>query len=60
MWRDVFLTNVYMSNGELSIPGIISDPVSAHTGYMSNSTGWNCGLRDERWRGNVCLPNGAR
>jgi hypothetical protein len=34
--RSVKLTNVYMSNGEVSIPGLISDPVKAHTGYFDN------------------------
>jgi hypothetical protein len=61
VWHDVFLTNVYMSNGELSIPGIISDPVSAHTGYMSNSRVLEllvCGMSGGAV--NVCLPNGAR
>jgi hypothetical protein len=39
--RSVKLTNVYMSNGELSIPGLISDPVKAHTGYFDNPTVMN-------------------
>jgi hypothetical protein len=36
--RSVELTNVYMSNGEASVPGLISDPVKAHTGYFDNPT----------------------
>ena len=32
------MTNVYMSNNEFSIPGVISDPVNAHTGYFVNPT----------------------
>ncbi|RFB76620.1 hypothetical protein [Methylovirgula sp. 4M-Z18] len=34
----VNLTNVYMPNGEFSIPGLVSDPVKAHTGYSDNPT----------------------
>jgi hypothetical protein len=37
-WREVAVTNVYMSNNEFSIPGLISDPVNAHTGYFVNPT----------------------
>ena len=36
--RSVELTNVYMSNGEASVPGLVSDPVKAHTGYFDNPT----------------------
>ena len=39
--RSVRLTNVYMSNGEFSVPGLISDPVKAHTGYFDNPTVMN-------------------
>jgi hypothetical protein len=39
--RSVKLTNVYMSNGEVSVPGLISDPVKAHTGYFDNPTVMN-------------------
>ncbi len=38
VWREVAVTNVYMSNNEFSIPGVISDPVNAHTGYFVNPT----------------------
>ena len=47
--RSVKLTNVYMSNGEASIPGLISDPVKAHTGYFDNPTVMNlllCGANN--------------
>jgi len=37
-WSTVELTNVYMSNGEFSIPLLFSDPVTAHTGYFLNPT----------------------
>jgi hypothetical protein len=39
--RSVKLTNVYMSNGEFSIPLLISDPTKAHTGYFDNQTVMN-------------------
>ena len=32
------MTNVYMSNGEPSVPGLFSDPTNAHTGYFANPT----------------------
>jgi hypothetical protein len=32
----LFLSNVYMGNGELSIPGLVSNPVGAHLGYFTN------------------------
>lgn len=38
VWGEVAVTNVYMSNNEFSIPGVISDPVNAHTGYFVNPT----------------------
>jgi hypothetical protein len=47
--RSVELTNVYMSNGEASVPGLISDPVKAHTGYFDNPTVMNlllCGANN--------------
>jgi hypothetical protein len=34
----VKLTNVYLSNGEFSIPSVFSDPTTAHTGYFDNPT----------------------
>jgi hypothetical protein len=37
-WGKVTVTNVFMSNNEFSIPGAISDPVNAHTGYFVNPT----------------------
>jgi hypothetical protein len=37
-WGKVAVTNIYMSNSEFSIPGVISDPVNAHTGYFVNPT----------------------
>jgi hypothetical protein len=36
-WGDVAVTDVYLSNNEVSVPGLISDPVNAHTGYFVNS-----------------------
>jgi hypothetical protein len=36
--RSVKLTNVYLSNGEFSIPSLFSDPITAHTGYFDNPT----------------------
>jgi hypothetical protein len=56
--RSVKLTNVYMSNGELSIPGLISDPVKAHTGYFDNQTVMNlllCGASNGAV--DACPPN---
>ena len=38
VWGEVAVTNVYMSNNEFSIPGLISDPVNAHVGYFVNPT----------------------
>ena len=38
VWGEVAVTNVYMSNNEFSMPGLISDPVNAHTGYFVNPT----------------------
>ena len=35
-WGSVKLTNVYLSNGEFSVPLLISDPTTAHTGYFDN------------------------
>jgi hypothetical protein len=32
----LYLSNVYMGNGEFSIPGLISNPVGAHLGYFTN------------------------
>ncbi len=37
----VKLTNVYLSNGEFSIPSLFSDPTIAHTGYFDNQTVMN-------------------
>ena len=37
-WGEVAVTNVYMSNGEFSVPGLFSDPTNAHTGYFVNPT----------------------
>ena len=37
-WGQVAVTNVYMSNGEFSVPGLFSDPTNAHTGYFVNPT----------------------
>jgi hypothetical protein len=37
-WGSVELTNVYMSNNEFSIPLLLSDPTTAHTGYFDNRT----------------------
>ena len=37
-WSSVKLTNVYLSNGEFSVPLIFSDPTTAHTGYFDNQT----------------------
>jgi hypothetical protein len=34
----VAVTNVYMSNGEFSVPGLFSDPTNAHIGYFVNPT----------------------
>ncbi len=35
------LTNVYLSNGEFSVPLLFSDPTIAHTGYFDNPTVMN-------------------
>jgi hypothetical protein len=48
-WGEVAVTNVYMSNGEFSIPGLFSDPTNAHTGYFVNPTVMDmliCGMND--------------
>jgi hypothetical protein len=37
-WESVKLTNVYLSNGEFSVPLLFSDPTTAHTGYFDNQT----------------------
>ena len=37
-WGQVAVTNVYMSNGEFSAPGLFSEPTNAHTGYFVNPT----------------------
>jgi hypothetical protein len=37
-WGKVAVTNVFMSNGEFSAPGLFSDPVNAHVGYFVNPT----------------------
>ena len=37
-WGKVAVTNVFMSNSEFSLPGLISDPVNAHLGYFVNPT----------------------
>ena len=55
----LFLTNVYMSNKEFSVPSLFSDPVKAHTEYFENQTVLEllvCGMN----KGAVgsCLPNG--
>jgi hypothetical protein len=58
--RSVELTNVYMSNGELSVPGLGSDPVKAHTGYFDNPTVMNlllCGA--SKGAVDPCPPNVA-
>jgi hypothetical protein len=34
--RELFLTNVYLRNGEFSVPLLLSDPVKAHIGYFTN------------------------
>ena len=39
--RSVKLTDVYLSNGEFSIPLLFSDPTTAHTGYFDNQTVMN-------------------
>jgi hypothetical protein len=57
----VFLANVYMSNGEFTIPPLFSDPSGAHTGYFDNRTVLElmiCGMQN----GAVgsCLPNGLQ
>jgi hypothetical protein len=49
VWGEVVVTNVYMSNNEFSIPGVISDPVNAHTGYFVNPAVMDmliCGMKD--------------
>jgi hypothetical protein len=37
-WPSVRLTNVYLSNGEFSVPLLFSDPTNAHGGYFVNPT----------------------
>ena len=37
-WKKIKLSNVYMPNNEFSIPGVFSNPVTAHTGYFNNMT----------------------
>jgi hypothetical protein len=46
---DVAVTNVFMSNGEFSVPGLFSEPVTAHTGYFVNPQVMDmliCGMHD--------------
>ena len=48
-WGKVAVTNVFMSNGEFSAPGLFSDPVNAHVGYFVNPTVMDmliCGMKD--------------
>ena len=52
------MTNVYMSNNEFSIPGVISDPVNAQTGYFVDPTVLDmliCGMENGAPR--PCPPN---
>jgi hypothetical protein len=54
----VKLTNVYLSNGEFSIPYVFSDPTTAHTGYFDNPTVMQlllCGASN--WAVDACPPN---
>jgi hypothetical protein len=49
-WGQVAVTNVYMSNGEFSAPGLFSDPTNAHTGYFVNPTVMDmliCGINND-------------
>jgi hypothetical protein len=58
VWGEVAVTNVYMSNNEFSIPGVISDPVNAHTGYFVDPTVLDmliCGMENGAPR--PCPPN---
>ncbi len=48
-WGKVAVTNVFMSNAEFSLPGVISDPVNAHVGYFTNPAVMDmliCGMKN--------------
>ncbi len=56
-WGSVELTNVYMSNGEFSIPLLFSLPTDAHGGYFVNPTVMDmlvCGVKNGAPR--ACPP----
>jgi hypothetical protein len=58
-WPQVKLTNVYLPNGEFSVPRLFSDPITAHNGYLDNQTVMEllvCGMSNGAV--NTCLPNG--
>lgn len=58
-WPQVKLTNVYLPNGEFSVPPLFSDPITAHNGYLDNRTVMEllvCGMSNGAV--NACLPNG--
>jgi hypothetical protein len=58
-WPHVKLTNVYLQNGEFSIPGLFSEPTTAHNGYLNNQTVLElivCGM--SKGAVTACLPNG--
>jgi hypothetical protein len=47
--QHVRFTNVYMANGEFQIPGVYSDPLTAHVGYFENPRVLDlfvCGMKD--------------
>ena len=57
-WGSVKLTNVYLSNGEFSVPLLFSDPTTAHGGYFDNPTVMNmllCGASNGAV--DPCPPN---
>jgi hypothetical protein len=59
VWPQVKLTNVYMPNGEFSVPSLFSEPTTAHNGYLTNQTVMElivCGMSNGAV--NTCLPNG--
>ena len=59
VWPQLNFTNVYMANGEFSVPSLFSEPTTAHNGYLTNQTVMElivCGM--SKGAVNTCLPNG--
>jgi len=60
-WKSVRLTNVYLSNGEFSVPLLFSDPTTAHLGYFDNQLVMDmlvCGV--DKGVPLTCLQNNIR